>query len=151
GNRSILADPANLDVVRVINRMVKKRDFWMPFAPLVSEARASDYLQNPKSLPSPCMMMSFDSKDNFGDLIAAVHNADLTARAQILAPSQNDPLDRILASFERITGRGVLLNTSFNLHGFPIVLGPAEALHVFDNSGLEHLVLGPFFVHKQAA
>ncbi|HVE94936.1 MAG TPA: carbamoyltransferase N-terminal domain-containing protein, partial [Acidimicrobiales bacterium] len=47
GNRSILADPANLDVVRVINRMVKKRDFWMPFAPLVSEARASDYLQNP--------------------------------------------------------------------------------------------------------
>jgi carbamoyltransferase len=151
GNRSILADPANLDVVRVINRMVKKRDFWMPFAPLVRDERAAEYLENPKDLPSPFMMLSFDSKETFGDMIAAVHNADLTARAQILQASQNPPLERILTEFEAATGRGVLLNTSFNLHGYPIVLGPDEAMHVFDNSGLEHLALGPFLVHKATA
>ena len=148
GNRSILADPANLDVVRVINRMVKKRDFWMPFAPLVREERADEYLKNPKGLPSPFMMMSFDTRENFGDLIAAVHNADLTVRPQILGAHQNPPLRRILTAFEEATGRGVLLNTSFNLHGFPIVLGPQEAMNVFDNSGLDHLALGPYLVRK---
>jgi carbamoyltransferase len=149
GNRSILADPANLDVARVINQMVKKRDFWMPFAPLVREERADTYLDNPKAIPSPFMMMSFDTRENFADMIAAVHSADLTARAQILSRSQNEPLERILTEFEAATGRSVLLNTSFNLHGSPIVLGPQEAMHVFDNSGLEHLALGPFLVHKR--
>ncbi|MGI8559578.1 MAG: carbamoyltransferase C-terminal domain-containing protein [Solirubrobacteraceae bacterium] len=148
GNRSILADPTNLDLVRVINQMVKKRDFWMPFAPLVRAQRAGEYLNNPKNLPSPYMMMSFDTKENVGDLIAAVHNADLTARAQILSDGQNPPLSRILERFEEATGRGVLLNTSFNLHGYPIVLGPEEAMHVFDNSGLRYLALGTFLVEK---
>ena len=151
GNRSILADPKNLDVVRLINRMVKKRDFWMPFAPLVREERADEYLVNPKRLPSPYMMMSFDTKENFSDLMAAVHNADLTARAQIVDARQNPPLARILEEFEEATGRAVLLNTSFNLHGYPIVLGPQEAMNVFDNSGLDHLALGPFLVRKAPA
>ena len=81
--------PKSQDVVRVINRMVKKRDFWMPFAPMVKEERQHDYIQNPKNLRSPFMMMTFDTKENFRDLIAAVHNADLTCRAQILSREQN--------------------------------------------------------------
>ncbi len=91
GNRSILADPRSQDVVRVINQMVKKRDFWMPFAPMVKEERQHDYIQNPKNLHSPFMMMTFDTKENFRDLIAAVHNADLTCRAQILARIRTRP------------------------------------------------------------
>lgn len=150
GNRSILADPTDLDVVRVINRMVKKRDFWMPFAPLMRQERADDYLVNPKGMSSPHMMLSFDTRDNVGDMIAAVHNADLTARAQILEEGQNPRLEQILRAFEAATGRGVVLNTSFNLHGYPVVLGPREAMHVFDNSGLQYLALGPFLVRKPA-
>jgi carbamoyltransferase len=149
GNRSIIADPINQDVVRVINRMVKKRDFWMPFAPVVSRARMHEYIKNPKNLPSPYMMLSFDTKENFRHLIAAVHNADLTARVQILPEDQNPAFTRILDAFAAVTQRGALLNTSFNLHGHPIVRGPAEAMAVFNNSGLTHLVLGPYLLHKR--
>ncbi len=148
GNRSILADPKNSDVVRVINQMVKKRDFWMPFAPMVKVERQDDYLVNPKRLTSPFMMMTFDTKDNFRDLIAAVHNADLTCRAQLLARSQNEEMHDIISAFERRTGRAVVLNTSFNLHGFPIVRTAAEAIDVLKSSGLTHLQAGPFLLHK---
>jgi len=151
GNRSILADPSNQDVVRVINRMVKKRDFWMPFAPIMMEHRRHDYLKNPKQLPSPYMMMTFDTKENFRDLIAAVHNADLTCRAQILTEEQNPEMAAILKAFEQRTGRGVILNTSFNLHGFPICRNAEDALHVFRESGLEFLNLGTFIVRKSDA
>ena len=150
GNRSILADPRNQDVVRVINQMVKKRDFWMPFAPMIMESRQDEYIQNPKRLASPFMMMTFDSKANFRDLIAAVHNADLTCRAQILNPKQNRGMHAILEAFAERTGRGVILNTSFNLHGFPIVRTAADALYVFKNSGLEYLQVGPYLVSKKA-
>lgn len=148
GNRSILADPRNQDVVRVINQMVKKRDFWMPFAPMVMASRQEEYLQNPKRLISPYMMMTFDTRDNFRDMIAAVHNADLTCRAQILERDQNPPMHDILQAFAERTGRGVILNTSFNLHGWPIVRTAADALHVFRSSGLECLQVGSFLVSK---
>jgi carbamoyltransferase len=148
GNRSILADPKNQDVVRIINRMVKNRDFWMPFAPMVMSRRADEYIQNPKRLRSPYMMMTFDTRENFKELIAAVHNADLTCRAQILEPQQNPDMHAILEAFEELTGRGVILNTSFNLHGFPIVRTAEDALHVFENSGLEYLQVGSYLVSK---
>jgi len=151
GNRSILADPRSQDVVRVINRMVKKRDFWMPFAPMVKEERQHDYIQNPKNLRSPFMMMTFDTRENFRELIAAVHNADLTCRAQILSRSQNPQMHDIINAFERRTGGGVILNTSFNLHGFPIVRTAEEALGVLRDSGLEYLQVGEYLVHKRPA
>jgi carbamoyltransferase len=148
GNRSILADPRSQDVVRVINRMVKKRDFWMPFAPMVKTERQLDYIQNPKGLRSPFMMMTFDTKENFRDLIAAVHNADLTCRAQILSREQNPPVYDILTAFEHRTGSGIVLNTSFNLHGYPIVRTAEDALGVLRDSGLEYLQVGNYLVHK---
>jgi carbamoyltransferase len=150
GNRSILADPRNQDVVRVINQMVKKRDFWMPFAPMIMDDRQDEYLRNPKRLPSPYMMMTFDTRENFREMIAAVHNADLTCRAQLLRPEQNRDMYAILNAFAARSGRGVILNTSFNLHGFPIVRTAADALHVFRNSGLEYLQVGPYLVSKGA-
>lgn len=150
GNRSILADPANQDIVRIINRMVKKRDFWMPFAPVCRRANVPKYFVNPKNFASPYMMLTFDTRENFREFIAAVHNADLTARAQILEESHSPDYDRILRVFEQLTGRGVVLNTSFNLHGYPIVLGPKEALHVFDNSGLTYLAVGDYLVQKRS-
>lgn len=148
GNRSILADPKNGDVVRVINQMVKMRDFWMPFAPMVLAERQDEYLQNPKGLRSPFMMMTFDSRENFADFVAAVHNADLTCRPQILEERQNPEMYAILKAFEARTGRGVVLNTSFNLHGFPIVRSANDAIDVLARSGLRHLQVGPYLVHK---
>lgn len=148
GNRSILADPSNQDVVRVINQMVKKRDFWMPFAPMIMEERQHEYIENPKNLRSPYMMMTFDARENFREFIAAVHNADLTCRAQILSREQNPGMYEIFKAFEKRTGRGVILNTSFNLHGFPIVRTAKDALHVLRESGLRYLQVGDWIVRK---
>ncbi len=149
GNRSIIADPINQDVVRVINQMIKKRDFWMPFAPVVLREHANTYFVNPKHLPSPYMMNTFDSRDQRLDFMAAIHNADLTARPQILEQGQNTEYENILREFDKITGRKVLLNTSFNLHGYPIVSNAKEAIEVFAKSGLEYLQIGRFIVSKK--
>lgn len=150
GNRSIFADPKNQNVVPVINTMIKNRDFWMPFAPIVLADRAGRYLINPKKLSSPYMMMAFDTPKAVRDeIIAAIHPADGSARAEILEPGQNPDVEEILREFERATGRAMLLNTSFNLHGSPIVYGPEEALWTFLNSGLEYLALGTFLVTKR--
>lgn len=148
GNRSILADPGNQDVVRIINQMVKKRDFWMPFAPMMKKERSHQYIKNPKQLDSPYMMMTFDTHENFRDLIAAVHNADLTCRAQLLTKEQNAEMYSIIDEFEKLTGKSVVLNTSFNLHGFPIARTAAEAMYIFHNSGLEYMQVGQYLVSK---
>ncbi|SVD40564.1 uncharacterized protein METZ01_LOCUS393418, partial [marine metagenome] len=149
GNRSILADPLNQDVVRVINRMIKKRDFWMPFAPVVMRKNSSEYFLNPKNMPSPYMMNTFDSTDRRGEFMAAVHNADLTARPQLLEKGQNLGYEAILERFGERTGRHVLLNTSFNLHGYPIVCRAEDALHVLVESGLRYMIFGPLLVSKE--
>jgi carbamoyltransferase len=106
-------------------------------------------VKNPKNLRSPFMMMTFDTRENFRELIAAVHNADLTCRAQILAREHNPAMHDILTAFEKRTGSGIVLNTSFNLHGFPIVRTPEDALEVLRDSGLEHLQVGDYLVHKK--
>lgn len=150
GNRSILADPKAYRVVGQINRMVKKRDFWMPFAPMMRAQESATYIKNPKKLRSPYMMMTFDAQENYPEFVAAVHNADQTCRAQMLERDQNTDMDDILQAFKQKTGRGVVLNTSFNMHGSPIVRTAQDALDVFLNTGLRHLQVGPYLVSKDA-
>jgi carbamoyltransferase len=104
---------------------------------------------NPDGNASPYMMMAFDTTERYRDLIAAVHNADHTCRAQLLERGQNPGMEAILDRFEALTGRPVLLNTSFNLHGFPIVRTAEEALGVLRDSGLEYLQLGDLLVSKR--
>jgi len=82
------------------------------------------------------------------DLIAALHPADLTVRPQILQEEQNPEYYAIIKAFERLTGVGGVLNTSFNLHGHPIVLGPKEALYTFENSELDALVLSNYIISR---
>jgi carbamoyltransferase len=149
GNRSILADASRIEVVRVINDMIKSRDFWMPFAPAILADRASDYFINPKNLSAPYMILSFDATNRAGDLRAAVHPYDLTMRPQVVSEEWNREFFHLLKAFEARTGRGGLLNTSFNLHGFPIVNSADDALDVLEKSGLEFLVLGEWLVSKR--
>src|SRR5437870_2597749 len=116
GNRSILANPSDHRVVDLINRMIKSRDFWMPFAPTVLRERESDYLSNPKSLASPYMMLAFPTNAKRRDeIVAALHPQDGTARAHILDEAWNPGYYRVIREFERRTGIGAVLNTSFNL------------------------------------
>ena len=148
GNRSILADPANQDCIRIINMMIKKRDFWMPFAPVILDRRQDDYIVNPKQSKNPYMMLSYDTTSKRTEFIGGVQQADLTARAQIIEQKHNPGYYSVLEEFEKITGQGILLNTSFNLHGYPLVNTPEDALWVFENSGLKYLALGNYLVSK---
>ncbi len=150
GNRSILANPSDHRVVPLINRMIKNRDFWMPFAPSVLREREADYLLNPKGLASPYMMLAFPTNPKRRDEIAAaVHSHDGTARAHIVDEAWNPGYYRLIREFERRTGIGAVLNTSFNLHGEPLVCSPQDAVDTFERSGLPHLALGRFLISKK--
>lgn len=150
GNRSILADPINPQIKEKINSAIKNRDFWMPFAPIVLDKFSRKYLNNPKGIESPHMTIGFGTtKAGYESMIAACHPADKTARAQILTKDVNAELYDLMEIFAELTGRGALLNTSFNLHGFPIVNTPTEAVYVLINSGLDGLILNNFIVLKK--
>ena len=150
GNRSILANPSSFSNVRIINQMIKSRDFWMPFAPSILAEAEKDYLANPKSMQSPYMVMAFDSVEkNREQIVAAMHQYDFTVRPQVVYESYNPDYHSIIRQFQKRTGIGAVLNTSFNLHGLPIVYGPEDAYHVFENSGLQHMQLGSFLLSKK--
>ncbi len=150
GNRSILANPSDHRVVPLINRMIKNRDFWMPFAPSVLREREADYLVNPKALASPYMMLAFPTNPKRRDeIVAAIHPHDSTARAHIVDEAWNPPYYRVLREFEQRTGIGAVLNTSFNLHGEPLVASPEDAVDTFERSGLPHLALGRYLISKR--
>lgn len=150
GNRSILANPSNPKNVRIINEQIKERDFWMPFACTVLDSREKDYIINPKGLQSAFMQLSFDTREQRRDDIqAAIHPYDFTTRPQILTEAGNATYYALIKEFERCTGIGAVLNTSFNLHGEPIVTSPEDAISVFERSGLQNLALENYLLRKQ--
>ncbi|MBU0731076.1 MAG: hypothetical protein KKE17_05400 [Proteobacteria bacterium] len=149
GNRSILANPANRDTIRVINDMIKNRDFWMPFAPSMIEEDAREILVNPKNISAPYMILSFDCAIAHDKIYAASHPYDRTLRPQVVYEKWNPDYYRLIKNFKELSGTGVVLNTSFNLHGFPIVCKPGDAIDVFKQSGLKHLAIGNYLVTKE--
>ena len=147
GNRSILANASNLEITRKLNHAIKMRDFWMPFGPSILQDRLDDYLINGKH--SPHMIMAFDTTNNRKDITAAIHPFDLTCRPQTVSTKENLGYTNVLKSFESKTGMGGILNTSFNLHGFPIVFSPETAISTFKNSALDYLALGNYLLNKK--
>jgi len=145
GNRSILADPRDLQVIRKINFAIKHRDFWMPFAPSILEERMDDYLINAR--PARYMIEAFDTTEKAEEIIAALHPFDRTARPQTVN-EWNPSYRKIIEVFQEHTGVGGVLNTSFNLHGYPIVGTPEMAIATFENSGLDVLAIGNWMVRK---
>jgi carbamoyltransferase len=149
GHRSILADPRSFQTIQVLNDKIKCRDFWMPFAPAILAERAQDYFSNPKNIHAPFMNMSFDSTPlGRRELQAAVHPRDGTLRSQIVTQQHTPFLYKIVKAFERRTGVGGVLNTSFNLHGEPNVCTCQDAIYTLDNSGLNYVTLHNHLVEK---
>lgn len=153
GNRSILADPRRLETVPRLNAAVKSRDFWMPFAPAVLDTYAGRYLVNPKGVTSPHMTIGYETTaEGWRDLRAACHAADRSARAQILTREANPEFYELIEAFAGKTGVGGLLNTSFNLHGYPIVSSCRDAYDVFLKTEIDALELpGGLIVKRPSA
>jgi carbamoyltransferase len=127
GNRSILANASQPNVVRYINDIIKSRDFWMPFAPSVLADYSADYFHKPKSAKACYMVMSFDTISNKrNSIFAAVHPQDGTARPQEVYPDDNPEYELLLRKYQSISGDGAIPNTSFNLHGYPLVYSPDD-------------------------
>lgn len=142
GNRSIIANPALPDSVQKINEAIKNRDFWMPFALSILEEYSDDFLVNPKKILSPFMTIGFDTKaENYSKIIAGTHPYDKSVRPQIVNRNVSPEWHSILLAFYKHTGIPALLNTSFNLHGEPIVNNIDDAIKTFKLSELDHLLI----------
>ena len=147
GNRTIMADPRDLKNIRKLNFAIKYRDFWMPFAASILEEDAPRYIKNLRGWPY-YMIEAFDTEpDAENQIIAGMHPMDLTVRPQ-LVNELNPPYRDIIREFKNLTGVGAVLNTSFNLHGFPIVGTPEVAIDTLNKSKLDALALGPFLVTR---
>jgi len=150
GNRSILANPSSRQNVKLINEMIKGRDFWMPFATSLLAEDVDVYLENPREISAPYMAITFETKPQaHKELEAALHPYDLTSRPQIVTKDVNPEYHALITHFKEQTGIGGILNTSFNLHGEPNVEAPEDALRTFEHSGLQYLALGNYLLTKR--
>jgi len=149
GNRAILARPDRMESFFRVNDQVKMRDFWMPFAPSILRETYQDYVKAPKGQIAPYMITSFDSTPKGQrDFCAAMHNRDKTLRAQIVDQEVNPSYHRLITQFYAKSGIGGVLNTSFNLHGFPLVCTPEQALFTIEGCDLKYLALENYFLEK---
>ncbi len=153
GHRSILADPRRADMKDLVNVKIKYREPFRPFAPSVPVDRAEEYFalpDAPQHYPARFMLYVVDVHDAKRDVIPAVTHVDGTARLQTVREETAPRYHRLIEHFGKASGVPVLLNTSFNLKGEPIVNTPAQALATFARSGMDVLVLGDCVVDKHA-
>lgn len=151
GNRSILADPRRAEMKDTVNVKIKFREPFRPFAPSVIEARAEKFFEvsNPQDhYPNRFMLYVVPVKNEFKEALPAITHVDGTARIQTVRNDTAPLYHRLIESFSEATGIPVLMNTSFNLRGEPIVTTPTDAFNTFQNSGLDFLVLGNCLVSK---
>ncbi|NQS90224.1 carbamoyltransferase [Patescibacteria group bacterium] len=146
GNRSILADPTRADMQDIVNKFVKHREDFRPFAPSVLEERASEYFEI--SQPDPFMLFVVDVLPEKKNSIPAVVHVDGSARVQTVNKDTNPRYWELINEFGRLSGVPVVLNTSFNVRGEPIVMTPRDALRCFYSTGMDYLFLGNYLVSK---
>ncbi len=146
GNRSVLADPRSPDTHGRLASALKTRAAYQPFAPSVLAELAHQYFEDVQ--PSPWMDKVFRCKRSAVERIPAAVSGDGTARIQTVTREQNALFASLIEHFRRLTGVPMVVNTSFNHHGEPLVCSPEDAIRTFYTSTLDTLCIGPFVVHK---
>lgn len=146
GNRSLLADPRDPQMKDKINRLIKHREWYRPFAPSVLEEYQADYFE--MSQPSPFMQQVYPIKPHMQSLIPAVVHNDGTGRLQTVKKQDNPRYWKLIDEFRKLTGVPMVLNTSFNDNDEPIVCKPKDALRSFFGTGMHELYLGNYRVLK---
>ena len=150
GNRSILVDPRDAKMKDKVNSAVKYRESFRPFAPSVLEEYVKDYFEIDEGMKVPFMEKVYPIKKEVRDLIPAVVHQDGTGRLQSVSKEINPRFYRLIDEFRKITNIPILLNTSFNLKGEPIVCSPTDAIRTFYSCGLDVLVMGNYVVFKNS-
>jgi carbamoyltransferase len=148
GNRSIIADARNKENWQKVNLKIKFRESFRPFAPTVLEERVSDYFDLDRE--SPYMLIVADTLPEKRSEIPAVTHVDGSARIQTIRYDQNPRYYDLLKAFEKRTGCPVIINTSFNVRGEPIVESPEDAVNCFLHTHMDYLVLGNYLLRKDS-
>ena len=146
GNRSILGSPNHSGVADRINAQIKYRERWRPFCPSMLDKVAPEILQTDH--PSPYMTFTFDVAESWKSRIPEVVHEDGTARAQIVTRATNARYYELIEEMEKLTGNAVVLNTSLNRRGEPMVCSPTDALNMFFGSDLQYLVMEDILITK---
>jgi carbamoyltransferase len=146
GSRSILADPRDPEMNAKVNNAVKFREAWRPFAPSMLAETAGDYIES--ATDSPFMILTAQVRPEKRSVIPSVTHVDGSARPQTVEKDVNPIYWRLIHEFGQRTGVNVVMNTSFNLRGEPIVCTPTDAIRTFFSSGMDALVLGNYIVKK---
>ncbi|HEX2645004.1 MAG TPA: carbamoyltransferase C-terminal domain-containing protein, partial [Thermoanaerobaculia bacterium] len=168
GNRSIIGDARSVKMQSIMNLKIKFRESFRPFAPSVLEERVSDFFELDR--PSPYMLLVADVQasrriprrgDEAGlplvewvnrprSDVPAITHVDDSARIQTVNAEDNPRYHALISEFEKLTGYGVIVNTSFNVRGEPIVCTPEDGYRCFMRTEMDYLVLGPFLIDKKA-
>ena len=146
GNRSILADPRRSDMKDILNSKVKFREEFRPYAPSVLEDRCGEYFSS--NVPSPYMLRAYETLGKKKSVLASITHVDNTARVQTVNQSQNSKYYNLISELDKLTGVPVVLNTSFNIRGEPIVHTVEDALKCLFTTGLDALFAGDFMISK---
>ena len=153
GSRSILADPRREEMKEIVNVKIKFREPFRPFAPSVLAESAERFFDIPeveKHYPARFMLYVVDVKEGQGEVIPAITHVDNSARLQAVHKSESPLYHKMIDRFGQATGVPVVMNTSFNLKGEPIVNTPANAFSTFSASGMDALILGNSIVRKES-
>ncbi len=148
GNRSILADPTRAEMKDAVNASVKYRESFRPFAPAVLAERQQEVLEIPVDETAHFMEKVFPIRPEWQARVPAVTHFDGSGRPQTVLPETNPRFHALISEFEKQTGVPLVLNTSFNVNGMPMVESPGDALDCFFACGLDALILGDFLVEK---
>ncbi len=146
GNRSILADPRKAEMKDILNAKVKHREIFRPFAPATLDESFQEYFNTDDK--SPYMILVSDVKEDKHSVIPAVTHVDGTGRLQTVNREYNPKYWNLINQFGKITGVPVILNTSFNVKGEPIVCTPEDAVKCFLGTNIDYLVIGNYIVTK---
>lgn len=149
GNRSILADPGRPEMRDRINAMVKKREAFRPFAPAVSLEQAHKWFDVPNLTELPYMIATVNVREEHRAQLPAITHVDGSARVQTVSAADNPEFHSLLRAVGKTTGREMVLNTSFNVKGQPIVNTPREAIETFLGTGLEFLFMENVLVARR--
>jgi carbamoyltransferase len=147
GNRSILADPRKKEMKDILNSRVKFRESFRPFTPSVLRERARKYFE--LDIESPFMLLAPFVKPDMADVVPSITHVDNTARVQTVSRGTNERFYDLIQTFEKKTGVGVVLNTSFNVAGEPIVETPKDALKCFSSTDIDVLGIDHFLIRKK--
>jgi len=152
GNRSILADPRRNDMKHIVNSKIKFREPFRPFAASILAEKSSEWFNNipniEKAYPLRFMLLVVDVKKEKRSIVPAITHINGTTRPQLVVEKDNPRYYHLIKEFDQLTGVPMLLNTSFNLKGEPIVCSPEDAMTTFVKSGLDALILENFLIIK---